>query len=168
MRTGVTASVLILFAASVATLALKAAATNYRAGEDMPRLERDIATVLRAQGFEVTRQGQIGRPATFYGQRDDCRVLLRAATVPGSFDGNYRKLAAPIGPLSYRIFDDEYAEPPMMRLWWLNTIQTTRMRLGIATARRPALALAGSSECAERPLDTSTLRVFPLARGGSR
>ena len=166
MRTGVAADVILLLAAVAVTLGLKAAVTNYRADEDMPRLERDIAATLVGQGFMITRKPQISRPASYFGVRGTCRVFLRTATAPGSLDGNYRELAAPIGPLRYRIAQADFALPPTMRLWWRDSIRTTQLRIGLSSGgRQPALVLAQSPACAIRPLVTSGLRVYPLREG---
>jgi hypothetical protein len=152
-------SLAVLVAALAVTLAPKALTTSYTAGDDFARLDQDIVRRLRAQGFAVTRRTEIDRPATFYGVRGSCRVMIRHATDPGSFDRKYRQNAKSIGPVQYRIGSDRFVEAPLLRLWVRDTIQLSKLRLGLAGPRPTAVAIATSKACPPGAVSTDDLMI---------
>lgn len=165
MPTAGKASLVLLLTALAATLAPKALTTSYTAREDLARLDDDIVRRLQDRGFAVTRRTEIERPPTFYAARGRCRVMIRHATAPGSFDRKYRQNAQAIGPLHYRIGRKRFASAPLLRLWFADTMQTSKLRLGLATARPAALAIATSQACPPDAVPTDDLMTHgQLAR----
>jgi hypothetical protein len=164
MRIAGKASAALLLATLVVTLAPKAMFVSYRQEEDFARLDRDIARRLAEQGFKVTRRSEISRPPTFYARRDSCRVMIRQATDPASFDRKYRHNAKSIGALVYRIGSSRYHTPPLLRLWIADKWHVARMRLGYGTPRSPALAVAMSAACPPDAVPTTDLRIHPGSR----
>lgn len=163
MLTAARLSAVLLVAALTATMVPKALLTEFNATEDQARLERDIARRLEDRGFSVTRRAEISRPATFYAQRADCRVMIRHATDPAGFDRKYRQNARAIGMLRYRIGSKSYDAPPLLDLWVAEKLHQAKIRLGIGDARAAALAIAMNADCPPDALSTDDLLIHPQA-----
>lgn len=156
-------SVLLLAAVLAVTLAPKAMITTYGREDDTARLADDLGALLVAQGFAVTRREEIGRPPTFYAARAGCQVMIRQATDPNGYDRKYRQNAKAIGPVHYRIGSERFDTPPMLRMWIDDILHEAGIRVGLAGARAPALAVALGGACPPDALPTGELRIYPEA-----
>lgn len=156
-------SAAFLVTALAVTLAPKALITDYAAGEDFVRLDEDIVRHLEDQGFAVTRRPEIGRPPTFYAAHGTCRIMIRHATAPGTYDRKYRQNAEHIGTLHYRIGRDRFDAPPLLHLWIADTLQASKLRLGLAGPRPAAIAIAHGADCPADAMATDDLMVYGKA-----
>jgi len=154
-------SACLLATGLAATLGIKALANEFTANEDRDRLDRDIARALELHGFAYRQQPEIDRPATFYASRADCRLVIRQAYEPESFDRKYRQNARTTGPLHYRIAQQRFDSPPLLTLWINDMLHLARIRLGFTQPRAPALAVALSPTCPPDALPTDRLLIHP-------
>lgn len=122
------------------------------------RLTADAASSL-------TRDGWLVHPLKHHlvgwlieGARGDCRILVHFMPPEGVSDAKFRRLAQPIGPVTYQYRGRTGREFPRFVPTLAGHVQRYAWSLGLAIPTAPLIAIAQSPSCGTQVPDFTGLR----------
>jgi len=125
---------------------------------DSTRLTADAASILASDGWSV-------RPFEHHligwlieGARGDCRILVHFTPPEGASDAKFRRLALPIGPVTYQYRGRTSREFPRFVPMLAGHVQRYAWSFGLAIPTAPLIATAQSSSCGTQAPEFTGLR----------
>ena len=151
---------LLLLAATVGSLAIKAQTVDLGVANDEVRLAADLRASLGRAGISsVVEHRGVSQIDTVIGRRGECLVRLSDGTRASDQASVFAKLAGRLGQPRY-FFAGEWSDsPPMFRSEVAVVAQRSLGRLGIDTARPVILAVSASPACPLDSIDLASIRM---------
>ena len=125
---------------------------------DKYRLAADAASSLTRDGWQV-------RPVEHHlvgwlieGARGDCRILVNLMPPEGASDEKFRRLAQPIGAVTYQYRGRTGGEFPRFVPMLAGHVQRYAWSFGLAIPTAPLIATARSPSCGTQAPDLTGLR----------
>lgn len=106
------------------------------------------ARLLRAEGFDV-RLVRLTRSPNLLAvaRRGDCRIRAGGYPIHDTFADIYEDLARPVGPVHFLFQGRVTDEAPKWRARLAYYLWTVKIRIGLAAAPSPIIAIAASPQC---------------------
>ena len=129
------------------TLGLRSAETSERT-IDTRRLALEATHAVKEHGWSVrpTEHHLIGWLVE--GKRRDCRILVHFPPAEGSTDEMFKRLAKPVGPVTYQYRGQTSGQFPRFAPMLARHVQRYLGSFGVELPTPPVIAVAQSPSCA--------------------
>jgi hypothetical protein len=147
---------------AVSSLGLKAAAGPPRDGlmdVSGARLDRELASRLKAKNFTVIASQFSHRSSMILGVRGSCRVAARDAREGAAHEILFSRDAKSVGPVRYFYRGRSYGDPPTFAMRF-GRLETEAMgRLGMSPREPVPVAFAATPSCGLDDFGLADVRV---------
>lgn len=122
------------------------------------RLAADAASILTSDGWSARSREHHLIGWLIEGTRGDCRILVHFTPPEGASDDKFRRLAQPIGPVTYQYRGRMSREFPRLVPMLAGHVQRYAWSFGLAIPTAPLIATARSPSCGTQTPDFTGLR----------
>lgn len=125
---------------------------------DSDRLTAEAASNLAGQRWSVRRREHHLVGSLIEGARGECRILVHFASPEGVTDEKFRRLAQPVGPVTYQYRGRPSLDFPRLLPLLAAHVQRYAWSFGLAVPTAPLVSTARSPSCGGQTPDFTGLR----------